>query len=703
MNSSFYAGMQHISTNVSRQMEEDTSIINGCAELISLNSHNGIIDNESLESIKNVADVNGFKRMGIVDKNMTVLTTSGSNLDIADKDYIQNAFKGEVCISVMERDGVEEEKIGVISAPVFDGENVEGVVFAVFPSDRYISLLNRGEYAMISDIFIVGPDGDVVSTTKSISNFDKNVGVFDMISGAESIARLSDGIKGNNFGFVIANVLGSDYYVYHYPIKNNKYYLLWLVPSSIINQKSSYLLKYTTVLAAIIVISFIGIFIYNLLLHRRNRKELEELAFKDEVTRIGNANMFRIKAKEILSDSDDYHYAIANFDIDKFKVINDNFGYDQGNRILRGIAEVVQTYNHSFVASARINSDNFALLIRYKTKEELTSTIESFFKDVYRHINEKSKVKHEFSLTMGVFEIYDRNQNIITIMERANIARENNKGYYKSNYVFYTETMRRNLIKEKEIEDDMDLALDNKEFTVVYQPKHSIKTGELIGAEALVRWQHPVRGEVQPGEFIPLFEKNGFVIRLDEFVFEKVCMDIRKWLDEGLEVVPISVNFSKAHLYDQDFVESYSRMLNRYNIPQGCIELEITENLLVDNTNSLVRIISMLNDIGVKISMDDFGSGYSSLNMLKDVPVSCIKLDRIFLMDTMENVKGKQIIEAIVNLSKKIGITVVAEGVETQEQLEFLKSIDCEIAQGFFFDKPLSLENFKKKLEKGDE
>ena len=285
-------------------------------------------------------------------------------------------------------------------------------------------------------------------------------------------------------------------------------------------------------------------------------------------------------------------------------------------------------------------------------------------------------------------------------MEKANIARESIKGYHKSNFTFYNDEMRKNLVREKQMENDMYVALEKNEFVVYYQPKHEIKSGKLIGSEALVRWIHPISGMISPMMFIPLFEKNGFIIKLDEYVFEKTCQDIRKWLDEGFEVLPVSVNFSKAHLYDKDFVEKYKEIMDKYDLSAEYLELEITENLELQNLEALLNTVYKLNQIGFKVSMDDFGSGYSSLNMLKDVPVNCIKLDRIFLNDTMDNIKGKQIIEAIVTLSKKMGITVVAEGAETEEQLAFLRGIECEIAQGYYFDRPLTRSDFEMKMAK---
>ncbi|WP_236879340.1 putative bifunctional diguanylate cyclase/phosphodiesterase [Clostridioides difficile] len=245
----------------------------------------------------------------------------------------------------------------------------------------------------------------------------------------------------------------------------------------------------------------------------------------------------------------------------------------------------------------------------------------------------------------------------------------------------------------------MNKALEKGEFIVYYQPKYSLgDVNEIEGAEALIRWNSPEFGFISPIDFIPLFEKNGFIVNIDMFVFEEVCKTLNKWINKGYTPVPISVNMSRVHLYRDNFIENITDLISKYNISPEFIELELTESVVFDNLNILIDIMKKIKEIGFLISMDDFGSGYSSLNLLKDLSFDILKLDRGFLIETTDTKRGKIIISKIVEMAKAIDIKVICEGVETYEQVEFLKEIGCDKVQGYLFAKPMVLDEFEKHL-----
>ena len=284
------------------------------------------------------------------------------------------------------------------------------------------------------------------------------------------------------------------------------------------------------------------------------------------------------------------------------------------------------------------------------------------------------------------------NTNLRLYGDGAALARQSIKGDALHKVAFYQESMRADARKRKVLEDAMHQALENHEFIMYLQPKYSISTYKMVGAEALVRWQHPERGLIPPNDFIPIFEENGFVIPLDEFMWEEACKLLAEWQREGKKMLPISVNVSRRHLIDVHFVEVLNHLIEKYQIPKRYLEIEITET---EQSKMQERGIALLKENGYTLLMDDFGSGYSTLNMLKDTQFDVIKIDRGFLQNFIASDRGQKIVEHTIKMSQDIGLGMVAEGVETKEQAEFLSNCGCDIAQGFYYAKPMCVADFK--------
>ena len=253
---------------------------------------------------------------------------------------------------------------------------------------------------------------------------------------------------------------------------------------------------------------------------------------------------------------------------------------------------------------------------------------------------------------------------------------------------------------EQEIESEMYRALEEKQFMVYLQPKINLSDGKLKGAEALVRWQHPEKGLITPDRFIPVFESNGFIIKLDEYMCREVCILLRNWIDAGLEPVPISVNLSRLHIYSGDVIGYLIGIIKKYKIPPQYLRLEVTETIFLGDTDKLNDVLTELHSLGFKVEMDDFGSGYSSLNMLKNVPVDTVKIDKEFFADESNKDKSKIVMTHTISMAKDLEMEVIAEGVETEEHVEFLKNSNCDVGQGFYFSKPMPLLEFENKFIK---
>ncbi|EGT4247436.1 diguanylate kinase signaling protein [Clostridioides difficile] len=433
------------------------------------------------------------------------------------------------------------------------------------------------------------------------------------------------------------------------------------------------------------------ILIFYIIYDKLNFKiKLQRIAYTDNLTGANTIDKFVIDANKILCKNTQVKYALLYIDIDKFKYINDLFGYEVGNEILRNLTKIIKSNIFEEEMFARISADNFIIIMKYIEEEDITKRLKTIFEELDL-FNNNQEEKYKLVLSCGIYFILPEDRDINSSIDRANIPHKMAKGGHKSSYAFYDNKIHDQEIKEKEMENTMFSSLENKEFIIYLQPKIELNTGEIQGSEALVRWKRPDKGLIPPNEFIPFFERNGFVINLDLYVLEEVCIYLRKWIDAGINPVTVS----RIHLYCNNFIETYKNIIDKYNIPAKYIELELTESIIFDNFDILIDIMNNLKKIGFLISMDDFGSGYSSLNMLKEIPMDILKLDQKFIMETYNSKRSKIIVTKVIEMAKELGMKVISEGVETEEQFKLLKEVKCDMAQGYLFGKPMPIEEFE--------
>lgn len=396
----------------------------------------------------------------------------------------------------------------------------------------------------------------------------------------------------------------------------------------------------------------------------------------------------------LLARNPDPH-AIICLDVDNFKMINDLYGKSNGDEVLTHIANTIKNKLHGTdCVFGRIVSDVFCICMPYNGEEKLAS----FLQDLEQSIHEFNL---DFNLTIhvGIYVTNVEADGIIppaVMFDWAGLALKTIKDRYGVLYAFFDDRLRIKLVDEKQIKADMIPALENGEFIPYFQPKYDISTGSVVGAEALIRWKHPQKGLIPPNKFIPLFERNGFILNVDEYMWEATCKEMRSWIDEGHELIPISVNVSRVHAFDSSFCKKLRALVEKYNIPTNMLILEFTESVFLEDVETLCNVMNELRDSGFILSMDDFGSGYSSLNMLKTIPLNEVKIDKEFLNETVSSNKGKTVVAGTIFLMNQLNMHIVAEGVETAKQAEFLLAAGCETAQGYYYSKPLPVEDFKK-------
>lgn len=452
-------------------------------------------------------------------------------------------------------------------------------------------------------------------------------------------------------------------------------------------------------LSALLFLSIILVLSYIIFTKNSTNKRIYDLLYKDTLTGIYNLNKFRIEADKVLGKNTSTQYAIVYTDIEKFRYFNDMYGYSEADKVLREFSHRISQLTNTGEFFARISADNFIMLLKYEDRNSFIERLKSSA-DSLNTIAKANGEPYHLILISGVYVLQSQDKNITTAIDKANYARKRIKGAHKSNATFYDDQVEEELMLEKELESMMATALENGEFIPYYQPKYNLQSKAIVGAEALVRWLHPKKGIIPPIKFIPLFEKNGFIMELDFYIYEQVCKTLRNWLDEGRAVIPISINVSRIHLQKADFIPLLKKLITKYQIPIDLLELEITESAFIENMDSLTNLLHELKTAGFILSMDDFGVGYSSLSFLKDLPIDIVKLDKEFLQKNIVSDKERIIIQGFVNIAHNLNIHVVSEGVETQEQAQMLEEIGCETVQGYLFAKPMPLAAFEQELDK---
>lgn len=417
---------------------------------------------------------------------------------------------------------------------------------------------------------------------------------------------------------------------------------------------------------------------------------------RDEVTGLYTKVAFADHAARILQEQTDTEWNMIALDIDRFKLVNESYGQQVGDELLAYLAQLLKHYSETQnCICARSYADHFFLLVERRDY----NYIKNRYDQMIRHLD-NFPLDMKVALKLGVYQIRDREMEIDSMCDRAQIAVNQVKGQYVKEISFYDDSLRKQLLREQRITDDMEQALRERQFHVYFQPKYDIFSETLSGAEALVRWIHPQNGFMSPAEFIPVFESNGFITEVDMFVWDETCRKIREWLDKYNCYVPISVNVSRKDIYKPNLPQILLDTVHRHGLEPKHLHLEITESAYVENPDQLLQVVEELKKLGFKIEMDDFGSGYSSLNMLASMPIDMLKLDMNFVKNYSEENNSRGIMSFVIGLAKWMNLYVVAEGVETKEQLELLRGMDCNLAQGYYFSKPLPAEKFEKVLQK---
>lgn len=410
---------------------------------------------------------------------------------------------------------------------------------------------------------------------------------------------------------------------------------------------------------------------------------------KDELTGLYTRQAFYHHARTFTHFMTEEKFNVVILDVADFKLINGTYGTKKGNEVLVYLSNAFRYYVKNGLLT-RYEGDQLLGLFHSKVKMDVER--------INRNINkiaEEAPIPN-IRIKVGIYEDVDTNLSIPIICDRALMAEKSISKDFKTNVAFYTDELNQKQLAQRQMENDFKSAIANREFKVYYQPKYDVNTENIVGAEALVRWQKTDGTLISPGAFIPLFESDGLVVHLDEYVFESVCQFQKERMENKLEIVPISVNLSRASIHFSDVVERYVDIVNQKQIPFECVPIELTESATL-HSEKILEITDQLVNAGFTLHMDDFGSGYSSLTSLNELNFSAVKLDKS-LIDYIDQVRGKKIVQQAIDLGHGLDMKVVAEGVESKEQRDCLKEMHCDMIQGFYYSKPLKQEDFIEKL-----
>lgn len=655
-----------------------------------------------IRDMQSFVEVYNFKRMGFIDLNGIAKTTDGFEKDLSFREFYQIGLKGESFITASLLDTVgdhTEDMINILSVPVYDNKGeIKGVLFATYLTEKFHETIFSDSFQGEGYTYIVAGDGDVISSygdgmQKEYDNifvYKGDAVKYDDVTQEkvenemrEKLSRVGIGVNEDNVKY---------FYCYK-PLEiksaDMNWYIFSVEPKSVLDDRMHPIMRDIQFLVVILIgILFMANIIY-LYYNVRRRQELFRLAYKDSITGGDNFSNFKEKAKKYENTEG---YVIA-LDISEFKLVNNVCGNARGDEVLKAIWDVILANCNDNEQAARVNADGFVIFWIESSKKTVTYRIEKLINEI-EGISEQLSVPRLYPVIgiRAVEKLDDADKRYGEAL-RAKALVKNRRDRH---YAFYDEIDYDTIVENKNLENGFEKALADKKFEVWYQPKFNSHTGKIVGSEALIRWRADDGSLISPGRFIPLFEKNGNIIRLDEYVFREVCRQQKEWQKEGIQILPVSVNISRFSLYYSNVVEKYERIINYYDVNHKYVQIEITESAIIENT-VIVELIQKFHDAGFDILLDDFGSGYSSLASLNQMPFDTIKLDKS-LVDYVGNENGEKLLKFIVQLVQSLGMKITAEGVEYKEQLDFLENLNCDDIQGFYFSKPLMLADFSAKL-----
>ncbi|PKL28394.1 MAG: hypothetical protein CVV46_06695 [Spirochaetae bacterium HGW-Spirochaetae-2] len=662
--------------------------------------YENIQDPEVIRILKTEVDDGRYLRIGVVLPDGSSVNSDGISNNIGYRQYLQQALLGESVVSeVLDFSLDPTIPIIVVAVPIFRDGNVVGVLRGVREVSTFAEMLQVTTYGASGYAYVVRKTGEVVLSNNSpdweLFSTDVPYAKIPQFSLDNRLRTMAASMRRNESGMIQLGTGESKRFVDYRPLGVNDWYVVSVISETLMMGKVASVIRITGI-TSLSVLALLFLLLLVFVLFRERRQELmERIAFNDDLTLLGTWKRLKFETRNRLKDLARKNYWYVLVDIDRFKLVNSMAGYMVGNYILQEMARVLRSLVNPDEFVVRVVNDRFALMLRAdgnidKRISGLLGKLDTISKDGM--IEAYGTISLTYSC--GVYPIGEHDSTLEAIHDKAQLALESVKASRISTYAYYDETLHMAMQRQQELEGHFSAALAANEFEVYLQPKFHVESMTIAGAEALVRWNHPDRGFLLPIEFISFLEENSRIGELDTYVLRKVCELHTRWEQLKYPRLPISVNVSRVHAMTHQFIEKYDGILNEYDIPKNLIEIELTETAFSNDPDKVIETVGKLRALGFSISLDDFGTGYSSLNLLKDLKVDIIKIDRLFLKDFASESRSEIIIRHVLNLADDLGMVVVAEGVESEMQLKFLLSVGCHQAQGFLLAEPMPIDTF---------
>ncbi len=665
---------------------------------LSENMHDATPDNinDKLQALEIFLDEYELKRFAYAFSDGTSYSTDGGVADLSYREFFKRGMEGKATISGILKDALEESHglVNVMTIPIYDDNGkVEGVFGLTYNSQSFNDALQIDCFDGKGYSCAINSDGQIlVAMGNDILQMSENL-FTDLLStkqqNSEAIEKLqkqmgkntSDGgvfylEEKNYYHCVPVNLMGGDV----------TWYMLTIIPADVLESRATPIQHNLYLMAFIVVMLILTGIVFVVNLSREQKKMTFRYAYEDPLTKGANYARFCV---EMNKKRDTQGYMIS-MDITHFNNINIVAGKTAGDRMICDIWQILTNQLQSEELASHVQEDIFSMFLKTEDKETLIERLNQISAEINK-LAKELQVKGVRS-RYGVHEM-EENEETEDAYRKAQIAREQARSQHKQYCVFYDEIDHERLQQCQQLEGRFEESLAAGEFEVWYQPKYSVTTGEVVGSEALVRWREKDGSLISPGTFIPLFEQNGMIVKLDEYVFREVCRQQAQWLAKGQKVYPVSINLSRASLYCFDIIERYKAIIEEYEIDTSFIQIEITESAVAGMSN-IQELLEQFRDMGIRILMDDFGTGYSSLATLNMQCFDTLKLDKS-LIDHIGDRNGETLLYYVINMGKKMGLHITAEGVENNRQLDFLKENHCDDIQGFLFAKPMPSAEFE--------
>lgn len=698
--------------NMIRKMDADMQTLQTLASFFEFSTDTMSYENFA-KGVYEANEHNGFSRMGYFLKDGTgIRVMKNQNIDLNVKvsklsqefqEIIEKAWAGESGVSRIYYDQDLDMKIIAYAVPVYNEEEVVGVLGASTDIQVFEEILNNST-ALYGKGYahLVGDDGKFLIRSERNVIQEEAETIYDgSYLPDEEKNRIRSCMSSGKSAFSYFTYEGMNYRIYLEPLNINNWYILSVDTTSERSGSLYTILLVTRVTLYAVLALAAFLLIYGYCLFKQNTSRLIKIAYHDPCTGAYNSVRFMEEANAALEVS--RSYAGIEMNIRQFKFINEIFGRAQANRLLVHVKDVLEEKLGEGEFFGRDSADRFLILMRGTDREE----VECRLLEIMNSVGDFSKLKRlnyrirlycgaAFADTMEEIPELSPSETLFLHTSFAlNTAREG----HQNNVWFYNTAVHENEIMQNYVETHMEQALHDGEFKLYLQPKKNLHTGNIASAEALVRWQRADGTMIFPNQFIPIFEQNGFCVSLDLYMLEQVFRQIRLWMDTGVRPIPISVNQSKLLFYEEDYMKNLDLLIEKYEIPPQYVTLEILEGLALENVDELNRKLSLIRSKGFRVSMDDFGSGYSSFNTLGKLQIDELKLDRAFLMELSHEdpMRQKIIMEQIVEMAKRLNISTVVEGVETAENEELISELGCDYGQGYLYSRPVSAGEFSEK------